>query len=54
MKYKILKTPDYEDWLKTQPEKFKYQIAKRLSNIENEGHFGLIKDLGSDVWEMKW
>jgi putative addiction module killer protein len=26
----------------------------RLEKIENHGHFGTIKDLDGDLWEIKW
>ena len=54
MGYRIKKTIEYNDWLKTQTEKSRVQIAKRLMNIENEGHFGIIKEVDDDVWELKW
>jgi len=55
MKYKIKKTTEYQDWLDCETLKSKVQIAKRLSKIETDGHFGTIRDdLGENVSELKW
>lgn len=54
MEYGIKKTIEYNNWLLTQTQKSQVQIAKRLSNIEKHGHFGTIKDVDDDVWELKW
>ena len=32
----------------------KAQIAKRLTNIEEHGNFGTIRDLGDFLSELKW
>jgi putative addiction module killer protein len=54
MRYKIKKTIQYENWLISESAKSRVQIAKRLSNIEQHGHFGIIKDIGDGIWELKW
>lgn len=54
MKYTILDTEEYSDWLDQQTAKERVQIEKRLSNIETEGHFGKHKHLEEGVWELKW
>lgn len=54
MRYRILKTPEYQNWLKKETPKSKVQIASRLASIEMEGYFGNHKDLGDYVWELKW
>ncbi len=54
MQYRIKKTIEYDEWIATQSAKSKVQIAKRLSNIEQHGHFGTIKDVHDGVWELKW
>ncbi len=54
MRYKILKTTEYDDWLAGQSLKSQTQIEKRLSNIETDGHFGIINDVAEDMWELKW
>lgn len=54
MEYSIKKTIEYDDWLATQTDKSRVQIAKRLSHIEQYGHFGTIRDVDDNVWELKW
>lgn len=55
MKYRLIKTPEYEEWLEEERPKSKVQIAKRLENIESEGHFGDYKDdLGDHICELRW
>lgn len=54
MGYGIKKTIEYDDWLSTQSAKSQVQIAKRLSKIEQYGHFGIIRDVDDRVWELKW
>jgi putative addiction module killer protein len=55
MRYTIVKTEEYEDWLAKETMKSRFQIAKRLEKIETEGHFGTIReDLGEGVCELKW
>lgn len=52
--YTILSTEEFENWYEGQPEKAQVQIMGRLEKIENHGHFGTIKNLDYDLWEMKW
>lgn len=54
MKYKLVKTPDYDEWLDSESLKSQVQIEKRISKIETDGYFGTIKDLEDNVWELKW
>jgi len=54
MKYKILVTDEFEDWLEEEPAKSRVQIAKRISNIREEGYFGDHKQVRDHVWELKW
>jgi len=55
MRYKIIKTEEYDDWIAGETMKSRFQIAKRLEKIENEGHFGIIReDLDEGVCELKW
>ena len=53
MQYRIIKTPEYQQWLDREPPKSKVQIASRLENIETEGYFGNHKNLDDSVWELK-
>lgn len=54
MQYKALRTTEFGDWLVGESLKSQVQIEKRISNIELEGHFGTINDVGDPVWELKW
>ncbi len=60
--YRISKDPKFDEWLDTQPARSKVQIHKRLSKIEQHGHFGDHKSvsgyetghLKNVVWELRW
>lgn len=52
--YKILDTPEYREWFGEQTPKSQAQIWGRLSKIQDDGYFGEKKDVGDDVWELKW
>ncbi len=54
MRYTILKTPEYQKWLDKETKKSRVQIEERLSKIEIEGYFGIRKDLGDHIFELKW
>lgn len=60
--YRVLRTIEFAEWLEEQSARVQLQVAKRISKIENEGHFGdrksvsfyekgLLKDA---VWELRW
>lgn len=53
-KYSIFKTEEYDEWIEEKSDKEKLQIASRLDKIEKHGHFGDIRDLENDLWELKW
>jgi len=53
--YYFKKTPEYNDWIVKETAKSRVQIADRLMNIEDYGHFGDHReDLGEGVCELKW
>lgn len=52
--YTIYNTRQYDEWFGEQPAKSQVQILDRISRIQDEGHFGDHKDVGGDVWELKW
>jgi putative addiction module killer protein len=54
MRYRFEKTDLYKAWFDDQAAKFKAQIEKRLSNIQNEGHFGHVKQLTKNLAEIKF
>ena len=45
MRYKVLTTEEFDDWLANESLKSQVQIEKRISNIEADGHFGTINDV---------
>lgn len=51
---RLKRTPEYIEWYESQRPKEMAQIAKRLANIEEHGHFGNAKDLGEFLSELKW
>jgi len=52
--YRIYNTPEYEAWLDEQPAKAQVQIRGRLAHIQDDGYFGDHKDVGDNIWELKW
>ena len=51
---RLKRTSEFIEWFESQRAKEKAQIAKRLLNIELHDHFGLIRDLGDFLAELKW
>jgi putative addiction module killer protein len=51
---RLKRTSEYINWYESQRPKEKAQIAKRLANIEEHDHFGVFKDLGNFLSELKW
>ncbi len=51
---RLKRTPEYIAWYEAQRPKKKAQIVKRLVNIEQHDYFGLTKDLGGYLSELKW
>ena len=54
MKYKIMITDEFEEWLEDEPAKSRVQIAKRIENVREEGNFGDHKQVRDRVWELRW
>ncbi len=54
MRYTIITTEEYDDWIAGETMKSRFQVAKRLEKIETEGHFGTIRDVDEGVFELKW
>jgi putative addiction module killer protein len=54
MLMRLRRVPEYIEWYESQRPKEKAQIAKRLTSIEQHGHFGAVKDLGDFLLELKW
>ena len=55
-KYRILKDPEFDDWMMLRTKKERLQIHERLDKIATEGHFGDHKSVTDDnsVWELRW
>ena len=51
---RLKRTTEYIEWYESLRPKEKAQIAKRLANIEEHNHFGVVKDLGNFLCELKW
>jgi len=51
---RLKRIPEYIQWYESQRPKDKAQISKRLSNIEENDHFGVFKNLGNFLAELKW
>jgi len=51
---RLKRTHEYIEWYESQRPKEKAQIAKRLANIEENEHFGSVRDLGDFLSELKW
>lgn len=51
---RLKRTPEFIAWYESQRPKEKAQIAKRLANIEVYDHFGIHRDLGDSLSELKW
>lgn len=54
MKYKILATDEFVNWLDEEHARSRVQIAKRIDNIQEEGYFGDHKQVREHVWELRW
>lgn len=52
--YAIVTSEEYRVWYTEQTSKSKLQIDSRLLKIQDENHFGLIKDLEEGLYELKW
>lgn len=53
MKYQILKSFEFIEWLEQQNPKTQEIINARLDRIHNEGHFGLVHRFDGLI-ELKW
>ncbi len=54
MKYDLIHTLEFHEWLSDQTPKTEALVLARLSRIEHEGHFGWSKVLGDGLVELKW
>jgi putative addiction module killer protein len=54
MKYDLLMTDEFEDWIMEEPAKSRVQIARRMEMIRDEGYFGDHKRVRENIWELRW
>jgi putative addiction module killer protein len=52
--YTFQNSKEYDEWIAEQTAKSVIQIEDRLANIKYEAHFGIHKELGDGVCELKW
>lgn len=53
-KFTVYSTSEYDEWFNRETPKSKFQIQDRLLRIMVDGHFGHMKDLDDDLWEIKF
>ena len=54
VKYTIETTADFNNWFDDQKEKVKGLVRARLSRVQVDGHFGVVKSVDDGVYELKW
>ena len=52
--YTIYNAPEYDEWLEEESFKSQVQVRRRISHIQDEGHFGDHKSVQDRVWELRW
>jgi len=52
--YTVYGTVEYQEWFEEESAKSKLQIQARLSRIRNDGHFGTVRHLHDQLWELKF
>jgi putative addiction module killer protein len=55
-KYKVLFTPEFQEWMTSRTKKERLQIQERLDLIATAGHFGDHHSVSEDnsIWELRW
>lgn len=54
MRYRLIKSDEYDEWIVKETLKSQVQVIKRLSAVEWDGYFGDHKDLEGEVYELRW
>lgn len=52
--YRAKETKEYIDWFEKQSRKEQAQIQARIVRIRVDGYFGMAKNLGMSLAELKW
>lgn len=50
----VKESDEYLEWLKALTKKEQVKVKARISRIENDEHFGAVKNLGEGLAELKW
>ena len=50
----VKETDDYLDWLSGLTKKEQIKVKARITKIEQDEHFGKIRNLGDNLVELKW
>ncbi len=50
----IKESEEYLEWLHSLTKKEQAKVNARISRIENDEHFGIVKSLGEGLAELKW
>lgn len=50
----IRSTPEFDQWLDGLDPKARTQVDDRLDRIRQHDHFGDMKHLGDDLFELRW
>ena len=54
MGYEIIKLKPFDEWYDKETLKSQIQIDERIRKIQEDEHFGSIRDLKSDLYELKF
>jgi len=50
----VKESDEYLEWLHSLTKKEQAKVQARISRIENDEHFGVVKNLGEGLAELKW
>jgi putative addiction module killer protein len=50
----IKEAEDFLDWLKSLTKKEQVKVKARIARIENDEHFGVVRNIGKGLAELKW
>lgn len=50
----VKESDKYLEWLQSLTNKEQAKVKARISRIENDEHFGVVRNLGEGLAELKW
>ncbi len=50
----VKKTPEFMEWFYKESNKTRLQVISRLERISSYSHFGDMKNLGGQLFELRW